>query len=220
MTSTRRWWILILALGLFMPSCGSSSGGDGNTTQTGGCDGTPNPNPGVVDPMSLSFMVMGNQAIMTGVIDGTAPAKVQALIANNPAVTEIVLRDCPGSADDDSNIVAAKMVRAAGLNTRVEAGRFIASGAVDFFLAGVQRVADPASQVLVHTWVDGNGTLGRDLPMSDCAHALFIQYYTDIGLADPSGFYFFTLQFGNAPDGQPLHDMTAPERAMFGINAP
>ena len=205
--------------------CGGGGGG-GSSSEAGaqgtfaGCNSEPQPNPGVIDPQSAQFNVVGTQAFMNGVIDGQTPARVQNLIINNPGVTEIVLQQCPGSADDDSNIAAARLVRAAGLNTRTEPSSFIASGAVDFFLAGVQRTADPASQVHVHTWVGGDGTLGRDLARNDCQHALFVAYYQQMGLADPEGFYFYTLQFGQAPDGLPTHNMTAQERAQYGISTP
>ena len=215
-------FVAALMAGLLL-GCGGGGGSSGETVQGGtfaGCNSEPQPNPGVIDPQSATFNVVGTQAFMNGVIDGQTPSRVQALITNSPAVTEIVLQQCPGSADDDSNIVASRLVRAAGLNTRTESSSFIASGAVDFFLAGVQRTADPASQVNVHTWVGGNGTLGRDLARNDCQHALFVAYYTAMGLADPEGFYFFTLQFGQAPDGLPTHNMTAQERALYGISTP
>ncbi len=177
---------------LLLLGCGGGSGDPGTAdpgrTDFAGCHETLPAYASVVEPDSAAFAVVGTQAFMYGTIDGQAPARVEKLIANNPAATEAVLQNCHGSADDGSSIVASRMVRTAGLNTRTEAATVLASGAVDFFLAGAMRSADPASEVHVHSWVDGNGTLGRDLPRDSCDHAPFVAYYRDMGLADPSGF--------------------------------
>ena len=72
----------------------------------------------------------------------------------------------PGSLDDTSNLIASRLVREAGLATHVPAEAEIASGAVDFFIAGRARTADVAggARLGVHTW-GGPGFAGADLPM-------------------------------------------------------
>lgn len=47
-----------------------------------------------------------------------------------------------GSVDDESNLVAYKMVREAGLNTYLPSDGDIASGGVDFFIAGIERTVN------------------------------------------------------------------------------
>ena len=70
----------------------------------------------------------------------------------------------------------------------------------------------------VHSWAaeadDGSLIQGGDLPRDHAQHQLYIQYYTDINLQDPSGFYFYTL---DAAPAQSIHYMSAEEIARFGI---
>ena len=64
----------------------------------------------------------------------------------------------------------------------------------------------------VHSWADGSGTEGGDLPRDDPAHDLLLDYYEDIGIDE--GFYWFTLQAA-ASDG--IHNMTEEERTRWDI---
>ena len=107
----------------------------------------------------VEFEVDGTDAYMNGVIDFRTIAAVEALIEDHPEVIRIVLEDCPGSMDDESNLVASRLVREAGLNTHVGADGEIASGAVDFFVAGVERSADVEGGALigVHSWDSPEG---------------------------------------------------------------
>lgn len=164
---------------------------------------------------SLTLQVDGERAIFRGVIDETTPQKVTDLISNNPEVKTIVLAFGPGSDDDDSNVQAAQMVYEAGLATCVPDNGEIASGAVDFFLAGVVRRLGANTFVGVHSWADGNGVEGGDLPMSHPDHNLFLDFYAAIDV-DPS-FYWFTLE---AAPSAGIHNMTEAERLTFTMERP
>ncbi|MCV6605397.1 MAG: hypothetical protein OIF34_08830 [Porticoccaceae bacterium] len=209
---------------LLLTACG---GGGGNSTPT-----TPAPAPGAQNVIGASsqqrcesaasrdasacFVISGNQAMMYGVLGATSPQVVKSLVDNHKSVTEIVMVDVPGSIDDDQNIAAARAVRAAGLHTRIEANGSIASGGVDFFLAGVQRTIIRGATLGVHSWSDGV-IEGASLPRSDNSHRFYIDYYQAMGLDDPSGFYFFTLDAASSSD---IHNMTEAEITRWKLATP
>ncbi len=171
---------------------------------------------------SASFQVQGNTATMTGTIDCATPAVVRQLLAANPQLATIVLANVPGSADDDANLEAARLVRQAGINTHVPAGPGVASGGTDFFLAGVIRTMDAGAVIGVHSWQDENGS-GKAQKDSNPnwatapAHASFLQYYQEMGLADPPGFYCYTMDAA-PPAG--IHNMTLQEKNQWGMCSP
>lgn len=178
------------------------------------------PNPSGEDP--ATFQVQGTTATMIGTIDGTTPAAVQQLIANNPQVTMIILQNVPGSADDDANLQASRMVRQAGLDTHIPAGPGVASGGTDFFLAGVNRTMDAGAIVGVHAWQDenGSGKTQKDANpnwATSPEHQSYLQYYTEMGIADPNGFYCYTLDAAPPVD---IYNMNAAEKNQWGMCAP
>ena len=124
----------------------------------------------------------------------------------------------PGSMDDETNLQAGRKLFAAGLNTAVLSDSLIASGGVDFFLAGNQRTVASGAMIGVHSWAaetdDGRLIQGGDLPTDHPQHQLYIQYYSDINLQDPAGFYFYTLDSAPADS---IYYMTAEEMMRFGI---
>ena len=150
------------------------------------------------DGSSAYFTVNGTNATMRGYIDGNTPGRVDALIANNPEVDTIIMENVPGSDNDTANLQAARKVRDAGLATHVPSGGLIASGGVDFFLAGALRTIDPSyCGVEVHTWAYGNGTLGSSLARSHPDHQPYLSYYREMGIAED--FYWFTLDAPRHP---------------------
>ncbi len=148
---------------------------------------------------------------MNGDLDSDAPDQVEALLAYYPALKWIELEDCPGSVDDMAALEAARKIRSAGLNTRVPADGEIASGAVDFFIAGVQRVVVEGGMVGVHAWRDGS-LEGSAVPQGDPEHDLYLDFYAELGI--DREFYWFTLQAAPA-DG--LHYMTQEELEQYGL---
>ena len=164
---------------------------------------------------SLQFQVQGNAAVFRGVIDSSTPQKVTELINNNPEVGVIIMAYGPGSDDDDSNVQAAQLIHNAGIATCVPDNGTIASGAVDFFLAGVIRRLGDNTFVGVHSWADGNNVEGGDLPMDHPDHQLFLDFYEAIGISPD--FYWFTLQ---AAPSAGIHDMTPEERVTHAMETP
>lgn len=164
------------------------------------------------DGDSVVFNVDGTEAYMSGVIGSSTPDAVQALLDDHPGVSTIVMLDVPGSGDDESNLEAARLVRAAGLAAHVPADGVIASGGVDFYLAGVRRTYVDGAEFGVHSWAADDGVSGADLPDDDPQHDLFIDYYDEIGVDE--GFYWFTL---DAAPAESIHVMTDAELAEFDI---
>lgn len=165
---------------------------------------------GVDDDELAKFTVDGSEATMTGVINSATPADVRDLLRDHPEVTTIVMADVPGSIDDVANLEASLLIREAGLNTHLNAGDAVASGGVDFYLAGVERTFEPGASFGVHSWADAAGTEGKDIPRDDPQHLLYLDYYDQVGIAQD--FYWFTLEAAPADD---IHVMTPAELETY-----
>ncbi|MGB0849002.1 MAG: hypothetical protein ACPGSM_19870, partial [Thiolinea sp.] len=126
--------------------------------------------------------------------------------------TTIEMHDVPGSADDDANLIASRIIRTRGINTHVPADGIIASGGVDFYLAGLQRTLVDGAKIGVHSWADGDGRAGSDYPANDPEHKKYLDYYTEMGI--PLEFYWFTL---TAAPPEEIHNMTAAEITRYGV---
>ena len=161
--------------------------------------------------MPLQFDVEGNTAVMTGDLRSNAKQRLENLFDEYPDLEWIELLDCPGSLDDDAVAEAGRFVRAQEVNTRVPADGEIYSGAVDFFIAGVEREYQNGGVVGVHSWSDGR-VEGADLPEDAPVHDLYLDYYEDMGVS--TDFYWFTL---NAADYDGMHEMTREEMIFYGL---
>ena len=163
------------------------------------------------DEAEAAFEVQGTSATMTGVIGPSTPDAVRELLADHPDVTTIVMTDVPGSMDDESNLVASRLIRNAALGVHVPADGMIASGGVDFFLAGTTRTWDDGATFGVHSWSDGSND-GADIPREDDSHRLYLDYYDEMGV--DADFYWFTLE---AAPAESIHYMTAAELDRYGF---
>jgi len=161
---------------------------------------------------SACYIIEGNQANMYGVIGDSSFQDYQQLRREHPNVTEIVLIDVPGSENDDENTRVGLALHNDKLNTRLLANSEIASGGVDYFLAGVHRTIVGGARIGVHSWADSSGTIPANLPRSDPAHRLFLDYYKAIEYPQGEDFYFFTLQAATASD---VHWMTDAEISRY-----
>lgn len=163
--------------------------------------------------MPLKFDVDGNTAVMTGDLRSNAKQRLENLLQEHPEIEWIELLDCPGSLDDDAVAEAGRFVREQGVNTRVPADGEIYSGAVDFFIAGVERQYQDGGVVGVHSWSDGR-VEGADLPEDARVHNLYLDYYEDMGIS--TEFYWFTL---NAASYDGMYEMTRDEMVQYGLIA-
>ena len=159
----------------------------------------------------------GNSVDMFGVIGSDALNKVTTLDMNFPNAKDIVLHNVPGSQDDAVNLQAAKFIYDKSFNTSALANSVIASGGVDFFLAGNTREYATGAMFGVHSWAGGGGIEGAEsLPLdgTNSAHKLYLDYYESIGidLALATEFYFFTLA---AAPSSSIHVMTDAQLTQF-----
>jgi len=160
------------------------------------------------------FIVDQDRAEMYGVIGEQITKKVSTLLTDFPSVRTIVMMDVPGSEDDESNLRAAKMIYDNGLNTHVLSNSVIASGGVDFFLAGNRRTIEAGAQLGVHSWGTDDGVIATELPRDHPEHQMYIEFYQHIMLQEPEEFYFFTLQAASA---ESMHFMTGEELVRWMI---
>ncbi|MDE0756288.1 MAG: hypothetical protein OSB26_16735, partial [Woeseiaceae bacterium] len=158
-----------------------------------------------------TFEVVGERAIMRGVIGATTPATVLELAFMNPEVRTIVLDNVPGSIDDWSNIRASRYIRKLGFDTHVPADGEVASGGVDLFLAGNNRSAEPGALFGIHAW-GGGPVVATDLPKDHEDHLLYLDYYAEMGI--PGEFYWRTL---SAAPAEGIHWMTEDEFERFSF---
>ncbi len=155
-----------------------------------------------------AFTVDGTVATMSGIISTSTPDTVRTLLTDHPHITTIVMTDVPGSADDVANLEAARIIRQAGIATHANADSVLASGGVDFYLAGAIRTYDEGAQFGVHSW--GGPVNGSDVPRDDPQHQLYLDYYAEMGI--DAEFYWFTL---DAAPARSIHWMTAAELAKY-----
>jgi hypothetical protein len=163
------------------------------------------------------FAVIDAQTVdMSGMIDSSTPHAFKRMLTAFPGIRTIRMIECPGSIDDDANLALSRLVRRAGINTHVPANGSIRSGAVEFFLAGVQRSAETGAEFGVHSWIDDDGREATEYAASDPVHATYVNYYVDMGMKPDvaRAFYNFTNQI--APhDG--VYYMKPRELAAFSI---
>ncbi len=199
--------IIFLALLTLTAACGGSSN-DSTTTPTIA------PVSEVQDPEKpVTFKIEGTSAIMVGVIDASTITAVESLIANSPDVVKIIMKNVPGSMDDASNVIAARLIRASGkFTTHVPADGVVASGGTDFFLAGTNRTAKKGAQFGVHAWADDTGVIPKDLPRTAIQHKIYLDYYQEMGI--PEDFYWFTLE---AAPASSIYNMTEDELNLYNV---
>ena len=160
---------------------------------------------------TTAFRAEGPLLFMSGEINRKTAEQFAAVIAANPQVTTIVQCEVPGSLDDDTMIALSYEVRSRGLNTYLTADSLIASGGVDFFLAGVERRMEQGARLGVHSWSDGFRD-AVDFPRDAPEHEANRAYIEAMLGADD--FYWFTIEAAPAAG---LHWMTPGEIAGFGL---
>lgn len=140
------------------------------------------------------------------------------MLEGHPNINLIKILHLPGSNDDATNFKIGNLLREHKINTHLMG--VIASGGVDFFLAGVKRTRLVDLQfpvkVGVHSWSDSDGKQATDFPESSSEHRANIEYYEDLGYSKEwaKDFYFFTIKAAAADD---VHWMTEEEIVKYKI---
>ncbi len=161
------------------------------------------------------FSVMDNNTTvrMDGTIRSTSLANFNALESAYPEVDRVEIVNCDGSVDDEINLLLGQKVYAKQMEIHILDNGEIASGGVDFFLAGALRSKGANTRIGVHAWSDGNMS-ATDFPVGDENHLLYINYYASIGLSqqEAENFYYFTI---NAASADSIHWMTDNEILQY-----
>ncbi len=112
---------------------------------------------------------------MDGVINRNSLTDFNKLEAAFPKVKTINIKNCDGSADDETNLQLSLKVHQKGIKIHLMDNGIIASGGVDFFIAGVERTKGKNTQIGVHSWSGENET-ATDFPVGHEYHLQYINY--------------------------------------------
>lgn len=155
---------------------------------------------------------------MAGDITSSTLSDFKELIGRYPDIDLINIREVPGSTDDEVNLQVSLAVHNRNIATHLMDNGLIASGGVDFFLAGITRTKGSNTQIGVHSWSDGRNE-ATDFPRGDANHQPYIDYYKSVGFtqAEAEAFYYFTI---NAAPAAGIYWMTEAEIAQFGVLKP
>lgn len=153
---------------------------------------------------------------MNGVIGGSSLNDFNRLFTAYPNINKVNINQCDGSSDDETNLQLSARVHQLGINIHLMDNGLIASGGVDFFLAGVERTRGSNTQIGVHSWSDGGSTQATDFPVGHANHLPYINYYVSVGFTQQQAedFYYFTI---NAAPASGIHWMTEGEISTYNI---
>ena len=165
-------------------------------------------NEAVMGMGTSEFKIAGDQAFLSGTLGTITYHQLKQIIKNNPEVKTIVFNRVEGSINDEINMHTGRILREAGLNTKVLSDSDIASGGVDLFVAGVVRIVEKGAKLGVHSWEGGN-LQGSKIPKDHPAHQYQLRYFSQmLGAKLGPDFYFYTL---NAAPSESIHYMSDKE---------
>jgi len=150
---------------------------------------------------------------MAGDVTAATPRQFAAMLAAYPGLKRLEMIDCPGSLDEEANLILARAIRRAGMETVVPAGGSIRSGAVELWLAGTTRRAAPDAEFGVHSWADEYGREANDYPANDPVHAEYLGLYREMGLDDAKARAFYALT--NSTPFDEVRYLTRADMARF-----
>ncbi len=152
---------------------------------------------------------------MNGEIGTTSLNDFNKLSHKFPDVSQINIVNCDGSDDDEVCLQLGLKVYQKGINIHLMDNGEIASGGVDFFLAGRKRTRGSNTLIGVHSW-GGDDVKASDFPRGHEQHLFYINYYISIGFtkAQAEEFYYYTI---NAAPHYSMYDMTEDEIKKYGL---
>lgn len=164
---------------------------------------------------TIFTLIDDKTVLLDGVINSKALGDFNELYAENPTIKLIKIKQCDGSVNDEVNLKLGKRIHDLKLNTHLMDNGIIASGGVDFFLAGIKRTAGKNTKMGVHSWA-GSDEIATNFPVGHTEHQFFIDYYKSIGFSDKDAkaFYYFTI---NAAPAESMHWMTNEELKKYNV---
>ncbi len=138
----------------------------------------------VVDP---------TRAVLIGTTNAASPAQFAALLRAYPRMRTLDLVEAPGTEHDRANLAVGRMIREAGLTTRVPRGGSVRSGAVELFLAGARREVEDGAQFAVHSWRDNRGREAKDFVEGAPEHRYYLDFYREMGMSVQGARDFYAM---------------------------
>lgn len=138
-------------------------------------------------------VIDGHRAALVDVTDERSPAQFSAMLRAFPGIVVLDMVECPGTLDDRGNLALGRMIRARGIATYVPRGGSVRSGAVELFLAGARRSADPAAEFAVHAWIDDAGKAPQDYPADAPENRAYLDYYREMGMSAQGAAAFYAM---------------------------
>lgn len=152
---------------------------------------------------------------MNGEIGYNTLTDFNRLIENYPNINLINMNQVPGSSNDEVNLQVSKRVFDLNIATHLLDNGEIASGGVDFFIAGVKRTKGTNTKIGVHSWSDGSND-ATAFPLGHANHLPYINFYVSVGFTQQQAenFYYFTI---NAAPASGIHWMTEAEITQYEL---
>ena len=132
-------------------------------------------------------------AALVDVTDETSPDTFAAMLRDHPGIATLEMITCPGTEDDRANLRLGLMIREKGIATHVPDDGFVGSGAVELFLAGARRYAEPGAEFAVHSWEDDRGRQAGDYAPDAPKNRAYLDYYQAVGLTAPEAQAFYAM---------------------------
>lgn len=133
------------------------------------------------------------RAALVGVTDSATPGQFAAMLRDYPALAALEMVECPGTEDDRANLELGRLIRAAGLATRVPRGGSVRSGAVELFLAGTARHIEEGAEFAVHSWIDEDGREAADFAPGAAIHQPYLAYYREMDMDEAQARAFYAM---------------------------
>jgi hypothetical protein len=139
-------------------------------------------------------VIDARRVALVGETDAATPGYFRAMMRDFPGIEQLDMVECPGTRDDRANLKVGRMIRAAGLVTHVPAIGSVRSGAVELFLAGVDRDIAHGAEFAVHSWMDAYGREADDFSFDAPENRQYLDYYREMGMSTDQAraFYDFT----------------------------
>ncbi len=134
-----------------------------------------------------------SHAALVGITDDRSPRQFAAMLRDYPGLATLELIECPGTFDDLANLELGRMIRRAGIDTRVPRGGSVRSGAVELFLAGADRTIEDGARFAVHAWEDDSGRQAGDYAISAPENRKYINYYREMGMSGEQAQAFYAM---------------------------
>lgn len=173
------------------------------------------------------FLVLDSRRVaLVGETGHDTPAQFVAMRQAFPQLAQVDMVECPGTRDDKANMELGRMIRAARMVTHVPPIGSVRSGAVELFLAGVERDIADGAEFAVHSWMDEFGREAAHFADNAPENLKYIAYYREMGMGERQAraFYAFTNSVPHSEalwlKAQDMRRWTIPAPAQAVAEAP